>query len=368
MSTVKYSPVVKIDHENKFVSQFDGNSGLYIRTGVLKDTLDIHSDTGVDPFMSYFPELIDIGIMNKCVCSKVCNVDCYQKACERTGDNMSLENFKRIIKQCEKKVFQVALGGAGDPDTHENFAEILEACHQSNIVPNYTTSGIALNNKTVELSKKYCGSVAISEHFADYTDKAVEMLLFNGVRTNIHYVLGKHTIRKAIDILNGKVRYRKGINALVFLIYKPVGLGTEDKVLNPSDPEVVEFFRAVDNRKCNFKIGFDSCSSSGIANFSKNYGKESIDYCEAARFSMYIDANMNAMPCSFANQDSNWFVKLDINDNDSIKKAWDSPLFENFRNILRHKCYTCCDKSACSGGCPLINKITLCNRENRETE
>ena len=35
---------------------------------------------GKDPFMASYPELLDIGIMQTCVCSHKCNVDCYQKA------------------------------------------------------------------------------------------------------------------------------------------------------------------------------------------------------------------------------------------------------------------------------------------------
>lgn len=360
MSTVRYHRVVKVDKENKFVSKFNGNTGFYIRTGVLDN---VGTDTGVDPFMSSFPELIDIGIMEKCVCSSKCNVDCYQKACERTGNNMSLENFKWIIDQCRAKVFQVALGGAGDPDTHENFANILDYCYQKNIVPNFTTSGIALTKDKVELCKKYCGAVAVSEHFTEYTDKAVEILLENKVKTNIHYVLSRKTIDKAIKILTGKIEYRPGINAIVFLLYKPVGLGKEENVLKPNDKKLIDFFKALDNRKCKFKVGFDSCSCSGLINYAHNYTKDSIDYCEGARFSMYISADMQAMPCSFANQDRTWFYKLDKEH--KIIDAWKSEIFEKFRNKLSTSCTSCKDRKSCGGGCPLMDSICLCNRKER---
>ena len=97
MSTVKYKEIFKIDKENKFMSKFDGNTGFYVRTGVLKYMNNIESDTGIDPFMTSFPELIDVGIMETCVCSGKCKVDCYQKACDRNGKNMSLEDYKCII-------------------------------------------------------------------------------------------------------------------------------------------------------------------------------------------------------------------------------------------------------------------------------
>lgn len=366
MSECKYHRVVKIDRTNKFISRFNGNTGFYMRTGILENMdSDFCKDTGIDPFMSFFPELIDIGIMERCVCSNKCNVDCYQKACDRTGNNMSLEDFKWILDQCQGKVFQVALGGAGDPDTHENFADILDYCYTKNIVPNFTTSGITMTEEKAKLCKKYCGAVAVSEHFANYTDRAVEILLKEGVKTNIHFVLSNETIDTAINILNGLIDYRPGINAIVFLLYKPVGLGKKEKVLKHSDEKVVKFFKALDNRKCKFKVGFDSCSCSGLINYSSNYDKNSIDYCEGARFSMYISADMHAMPCSFGNQDKNWHIKLD--NKCTIQDAWNSEIFDKFRNILRTSCKSCNNREFCSGGCPLLDEICLCSKRERHS-
>lgn len=359
MSVFRYKVVEKYDTKNKFMSKFNPNTGFYMRSGVLDEN---GKDTDVDPFMASYPELIDIGIMEKCVCANKCKVDCYQKACDRTGSNMSLQDFTWIIEQSKGKLFQVALGGAGDPDTHENFKEILEVCAENNIVPNFTTSGIALTHEKVSLCKEYCGAVAVSEHFADYTDRAVEMLVNAGVKTNIHFVLSKKTIAKATEILKtGK--YRKGINAVVFLLYKPVGLGRLENVLDVNSEEVKEFFEAFDKRRVPFKIGFDSCSCAGLLNCSNNFEKKFIDYCEGARFSMYISADMKAMPCSFANQNSNWWIQLD--EHNSIKDAWDSELFDTFRNKLRNRCSMCKDRECCGGGCPLVSAVTLCNRKER---
>lgn len=350
--------IKKTDIKNRFVSFFDPKSGFYARTGVLdKDG----KDTGVDPFMASFPELLDIGIMETCVCSSRCKVDCYQKACDRTGANMSTEDFRKILEQCKGKTFQVALGGAGDPDTHENFEEILKISAEYNIVPNFTTSGIAMTPKKAELCKKYCGAVAVSEHFTDYTENAIDILLEAGVKTNIHYVLSNKTIDTAIERLENN-SFRKGINAVVFLLYKPVGLGTEDNVLSANDPRVKKFFEVVDRNDFHHKVGFDSCSCAGIVNFAKNVDLKSVDFCEGGRFSAYIDAKMNMMPCSFANQNSSWFVSL----NDySIKEAWESEIFDNFRYSLQNSCSGCKNRHACAGGCPLVNQVTLCGRKER---
>lgn len=354
----KYSLVCKYDKEYRFRSIFDMRSGFYLRSGILDGD---GNDTGVDPFMASFPELLDIGIMQTCVCANQCKVGCYQKAAGRTGPNMSLEKYEKIMRQCEKKTLQIALGGAGDPDTHEDFEEIMRMTRAYGMVPNFTTSGIAFTEEKARICREYAGAVAVSEHFADYTDKAVRMLLDVGVVTNIHYVLGKHTIDRAIQILKSG-NYRPGINAIVFLLYKPVGLGLRKNVLDVSDPKVQEFFSVIDNGKFPFHIGFDSCSCAGIVNFTENINLNTLDFCEGGRFSAYIDAEMHMMPCSFANQEPKWFVDLNRN---TIEEAWNGRVFDLFRSSLENSCVTCPNRIHCQGGCPLQNSITLCNRTER---
>lgn len=351
--------IKKIDKENRFISFFNSETGEYCRTGVIDNE---GKDTGVDPFMTSYPELIDVGIMETCVCASKCNVDCYQKAIARKGSNMSVENFKRIVEECKGKTFQLALGGAGDVDTHENFEEILQICRSNNIVPNFTTSGILMTKEKAEICKKYCGAVAVSEHFAPYTDRALDLLLSEGIKTNIHYVLSNKSIDIAIDRLKNN-SFKAGINAVIFLLYKPVGLGKQENVLRVDDERLKVFFDLVENAEHPFKIGFDSCTIPAIMNFTSSIDKDSIDTCEGARWSMYITADMKALPCSFDNQEMRW--SYDIS-NDTIQNAWNSKQFENFRNHFRNSCVGCKNHRECMGGCPIRREIVLCNRREKE--
>lgn len=347
------------DKKNKFREVFNPNTGFYMRSGVLNENGE---DSGVDPFMRCFPSLIDIGIMERCVCAAKCKVDCYQKACDRTGENMSVEDYRSIMEQSKGRLFQVALGGAGDPDTHEHFEEILQISREYNVVPNFTTSGITFTKEKAELCKKYCGAVAVSEHNADYTEKALDMLISAGVKTNIHYVLSSKSIDDAINRLKNN-GFHKGINAIVFLLYKPIGLGKIENILTMDNPKVKEFFELIDNGNYDFKIGFDSCSCPGIVNHSKNINLDSVDYCEGGRFSMYISADMQAMPCSFGNQDSKWYVDLRSH---TIEEAWNSEVFNMFRYSLQHSCPNCQKREACAGGCPICREVVLCNGVHKE--
>lgn len=351
--------LLKRDKENRFMAYFDTETGHYARTGIIDDN---GKDTGIDPFMTNFPELIDVGIMQTCVCAALCNVDCYQKAISRTGENMSVENFKRIVNECKGRTFQFALGGAGDVDTHEHFEEILSICRENYIVPNFTTSGIVMTRKKAEICKKYCGAVAVSEHFAPYTDRAINLLLDAGVKTNIHYVLSNKSIDVAIDRLRNN-SFKEGINAVVFLLYKPVGLGTKANVLKYDDERLKVFFDLVDNMKHPFKIGFDSCTIPAIHNFTRSIDERSIDTCEGGRWSMYITSDMKALPCSFDNQEMRW--SYDIS-NDTIQNAWNSEQFENFRNHFRTSCLSCKNRGNCMGGCPIRREIVLCERTEKE--
>lgn len=351
--------VAKVDKANRFVSVFSPISGFYARSGVYDDK---HKDTGVDPFMSSFPELIDVGIMQRCVCSKFCNVDCYQKACDRTGDNMSLENYVSILEQCKGKVFSFALGGSGDVDTHENFEDILRITREYGIVPNFTSSGIAMTKEKAEICKRWCGAVAISMHFADYTYKAIQMLLDAGVETNIHYVLSNKSIDTAIDWLKND-KFPKGIKNVVFLLYKDVGLGNTENVLKVDDPRVKEFFEVIDTCKFSHGIGFDSCSIAGLINFTNNINPDSIDTCESARWSAYITSDMKMLPCSFDNQDLKWAVDLNTY---TIQEAWDSDVFEDFRSHFRNSCKGCKDRENCRGGCVIRRNIVLCDRKEKD--
>lgn len=353
----------KIDSENHFISIFYPETGFYIRTGVIKDG----KDTGVDPFMTSYPELIDVGVMGHCIhgSSGLCyksGVQCYQNGLKTKHPNMTLENFKRIVDECKGKTFQLALGGRGDVDQHENFEEILRYCRENDIVPNFTSSGLGFTDEIVKLCKELCGAVAISWYRQEHTYRAINMLLDAGVKTNIHYVLGDNSIDEAIQRLEN-IDFPRGINAVIFLLHKPVGLGQESNMLRPDDPRVKRFFELVDTKTYPFKIGFDSCTVPALLNYTSNLNHNTFDTCEGGRWSAYITSDMKMLPCSFDNQDLRWAYDIS---NDTIQNAWKSEQFEDFRNHFRNSCGKCRHREECMGGCPIRRQIVLCEKEEKE--
>lgn len=349
------------DEKYHFVSAFDMQTGAYVRTGVLDDN---GKDTGVDPFMASYPHLIDVGIMGHCIhgktglCAKA-GIGCYQSGKFVHKENMDVKDFEWIAKQSKGRCNQFALGGRGDPDQHERFEEILKICRENQLVPNFTTSGFGMTREIAKLCKQYCGAVAVSWYRNDYTYKAIECLLSEGVKTNIHFVLGNNSIDEAIQRLKEN-DFPKGINAVIFLLHKPVGQGTQDNVLSVDDIRVQEFFKQVDSRHP-FKVGMDSCNVPGAIQFCKTILPESLDTCEAARFSCYISADMMMVPCSF-DQDRKYQVSLKEM---TIEEAWNSLPFEMFRNKMRRACMGCSKRQLCLGGCPIVPEIVFCNSEKR---
>lgn len=351
------------DKKYKFLTIFSEETGAYIRTNVLDEN---GKQTDKEPFMASFPHLIDVGVMGRCdhgqkgLCAKA-GIECYQSGLTIQEPNMSLEDFKSIVDQCKGKVHQFALGGRGDPDQHENFEEILKLCKANHIVPNFTSSGLGFTKEIVDLCKKYTGAVAISWYRSDYTINAINMLIDAGIKTNIHYVLGNNSIDEAIERLENGT-FPKGINAIIFLLHKPAGLGREENVLKHDDPRVKKIFEIIDKADLPFKVGMDSCTVPGAINNCKTIMEESLDTCEGARFSCYIGANMEMVPCSF-DRNGKYAVSLR---GMSIEDAWNSEQFENFRYSLRHSCSGCPKRKDCMGGCPLMPQVVLCNNKEKD--
>jgi radical SAM protein with 4Fe4S-binding SPASM domain len=350
------------DTKFHYSSIFDPTTGQGIRSNIFDSK---GKDTGIDPWMGSFPELLDIGIMGHCAHGKsgLClksGVQCYQDGIGIDEPNMSLYQFKGLIDECKGRTFQVALGGRGDPDMHEDIEEILKYAADNHVVPNFTTSAFGLRDDLLPAIKKYCGAVAVSWYRNEYTMKALDKLIAYGIRTNIHYVLSNSSIDEAIDMIREK-KYPAGINRIIFLLHKPVGLGSEQNVLSVHDPRVAMFFSLFDDKDTADKAGFDSCSVPALLRFTSKINPMCMEACEAGRFSAYVSPDFKLYPCSFEKKED-YGIPLE---NASIEGAWNSPAFISFRSRQEGKCAGCPKYTSCYAGCPVVPRITLCDRVYR---
>lgn len=342
---------------------YQPDTGVCVRTAVLDDQL---RQTSQEAFRGSYPHLLDIGIMGHCLhgisgkCARS-GVECYQSGNLKREPNMLFEDFRRIIDESRGKTFQVALGGRGDPDQHPDFTDMIRYARENNITPNFTTSGYGLDFSILPAVKKYCGAVAVSHYRSPYTMRAIQAFISHGIKTNIHFVLGRSSIDEAIEWIEGK-KVPHGINRVIFLLHKPVGNGSAANVLSADDPRVRHFYGLFNQEEnCNI-AGFDTCTAPALIHFSPRILSETYDTCEGGRFSAYVTPDMKLLPCSF---DASHRYAVDLRSH-SIAEAFSSEAFDRFRAVFQkaktdHRvCQDCQDNQLCMGGCPLVPDIVLC--------
>ncbi|MDR0622551.1 MAG: radical SAM protein [Deltaproteobacteria bacterium] len=333
--------------ESDYMIFFDQATGMFVRYG----------RNNVDPFHNASgPELLDIAISN--YCERECEF-CYRRS-NRQGKFMPLEDYGLAMAQAKNVgVLQVALGG-GNPNQHPQFIEILKMTRDHGIVPSYTTNGQGMTEAVYEATKKYCGAMAVS-WYAPYLEaqELIDRAKRYQIKTNIHFLLGQNTVAEAIDLIQNRHDILEKINALVFLNYKPIH-SPESLCLRDSE-DVKRLFGLLGQLKT-CKIGFDSCMISYLPLMGPELALETVEFCEAGRFSAYISEDLMLYPCSFINDISKNGVDLRTR---TLGDGWrNGEEFIMAREKLRtpgtqnqpiSACKTCESYAFCRGGCQFFN-------------
>ena len=356
MVTAGAAFIIKHFRKDHYTAIFNPNSGFYARVE------DADHD---EPFWSeHGPELLDIAITNWC--DRGCSF-CYRKS-DESGTHLSVDDYEEIIRQAQSlHVFQVALGG-GNPNQHPQFAEMLRLTREKyGIVPNYTTNGRGLTQHVLNATAKYCGAVAVSA-YAPYqeTSYAIQALTQSGITTNVHFVLTSKTVETAIEWLHDPPEFLKKANAIVFLNYKPVGRFADEKLLLNRSPRVEEFFKLATAGRTTFRIGFDTCTITGLARFG-NAPDISIEGCDAGRFSLFVSEKMEVYPCSFMVEAGYRGIPLE---GSSLGEIWrNHGGFKRIRAKHSEKgCADCTTPQHCLSGCPLFPEMNLCPKNCNSAE
>jgi len=143
------------------------------------------------------------------------------------------------------------------------------------------------------------------------------------------------------DLLEGKqesnIIVPSGLNAVIFLLFKPWGRGAGHNELIPTKENIEKFTSLLSiysSRSNGPKIGVDSCCACQMKQFKsfENFDERTIDTCEGARMSAYISPTMKMIPCSFGDIDRNGISLRDL----TIKEVWDhADYFKDFRKRLQ---------------------------------
>ena len=363
LTLLKYLKKENLNGEEELFSKFFFRSN-FPKEVELRINPTITAQPPYSVLVTKTPVLIDLSLNN--YCNLNCSY-CYMSAePANCGKHLTLKDFDDLLtKMIQARVLQIALGG-GEPTLHPHFAEILKKLRvKGNIIPNYTTNGTNLTEEILNDTKKYCGAVAVSysEEREELIRLAINKFVSRGIQTNLHLVMLKSRIPFLSEIVE---RYAKlGISNVVLLLFKPMGRGSN----LPHEIVTIDEYKCISQefvkilmlrKKYNVGLSIDACSSFIVKDFP--FLPESIESCTGALSTAYIDWNLNMKPCSFMQDD----IGVSLRDHD-IKSAWNSTIFQEFRENLINPRYSGCESCnhfrSCLGGCPIDPKLVFCEQK-----
>ena len=317
---------------------FDKETGDFARWGATSDD---------DPEMAPHPEILDIEIATACdgVSGAPCRF-CY-KANKRQGMQMSFETYERLFAILPRTVTQIAFGLGSLQPANAPMWRIFQHTRDNGVIPNVTINGWQLTEELADKLVGVMGAVAVSR----YDPKgvcydAVKMLTDRGLRqTNIHQLVSAESYDGCMEVLEDMQTDPRlqDMNAVVFLMLKPKGRGS---VLTPlRDP--VKYKALVDYAlENNLRVGFDSCSVPSFLSAVQDHPRyegfeQETDRCESGLFSLYIDAEGKAWPCSFGQkrEDLEPIDLLQVQDFE--REVWHGPQLQRWRQRLLGNCRSC---------------------------
>ena len=113
---------------------------------------------------------------------------------------------------------------------------------------------------------------------------------------------------------------------------------------------VERFLSLATKMKHPYRVGFDTCFTPALLRWADPVPEASIDACEAATFSMYIDSRMNCYPCSFGIWDKGTHESMRCK---TLREIWNGEKFAAFRERKKEKCANCGRRGSCQDGCSL---------------
>lgn len=322
------------------------------------------------------PTLVDFQITNKCF------LDCPHCYASSTaaGAHGALEDVELALDQiAEVGVFQLAIGG-GEPLLHPHIGDILARCHELGIVPNLTTSGLNLDERTLDLLARYCGAVGVSlegvgEDFDSYRktgfarfERTLARLREYGVPTVLQVTLNRETFSRLEAITEYCLR-QEDLYGVIFLAFKPVGRGAVFGAPLADLPhrQVHEGLQAAFKTLSRAtRVGFDCCLTPGVTGLDAGYDSHAAAYlegCSALRTSIGLSPTLDVMPCTFTAEHAVGNLK-----EHHLRDIWHGLNSATFRGNMAGRakrngaCGSCAKYSYCLGGCPVMNLVN-CGRD-----
>ena len=340
--------VVNVTDKN-YYQLFNKNTGFNIRMG--KDAND-------DPsWCPLGPEIADIEVVTGS-CPKVNSENCrwcYKNNTSAPGKVMTLDEFKKVIKSFPMNLSQVALGITG-VKSNPYLVDMLKWLREYGVIGNLTLTGADLDDDMAENLAKYCGACAVScyDKAKDLCYRTIDKLhtiaqqkFGKDMHVNMHIVIADFSIDHVMSVLedvkNGKV---PGLKSIVMLHAKPVGRAKNmDCSLSKDNLTKVITF-CLENH---ISFGFDSCNGHNVQDILIEMGKgelcTSIEPCESAKQSIYVNVEGKITPCSFVEHVyENESIDLLTKDVKMFNEWSQNKMLDKFRNCTK-----------CSKSCPIYS-------------
>jgi MoaA/NifB/PqqE/SkfB family radical SAM enzyme len=334
-------PLVVLDSKFlKLCRSRDYNFDLEKVTGRLSRWGLTESDIDDPQFCEVGPEILDIEISTG-GCPNACPW-CYKGNTNDPPTNMTLETFKAIIDRMPRTLTQIALGITGTK-TNPDFLRMMEYARGQGVIPNFTLSGIDLDDDMAEKCSKLVGAVAVSAY---QTDKnvcynAVKKFVDLGLRqVNIHLLAASETFAFCQEVLQDRLTDSRlqGMNAIVMLGLKPRGRAKHDFSPLPFDQyeKLIDF--CTENH---IAYGADSCSCPKFEKWAETHNAKELlpllERCESMLFSLYISVDGIAWPCSFSEGEEKGISVL----GHDFKEIWNGKIANEWRKRLLSKNREC---------------------------
>lgn len=336
----------------------DEKTGLFLRWGAEYDD---------DPPLAPLPEILDIEISTACHgVGQPCRF-CY-KSNGPLGQEMAVEDFRKLLDVLPTDFLTQIAFGIGDLTPSSNFWQIAKLTREKRVVPNVTINGAGLTQAMAHDLVGVCGAVAVSRYGdGKVCYDAVEMLTNEGGKQiNVHQLISAETMRdcrKLVEDAKTDPRLAR-LNAIVFLMLKPKGRAV-GHLHAPPWKEYAAFVNwALDLDRV---VGFDSCSAPSFLKaaeerFPPGTLQKLADPCESGLFSLYIDVNGDAYPCSFCPGTPGWEEGIHVLDFNNFLDVWHHPRLEEWKaKLLNSACKGCSQAKWCRS-CP-VYPVSLCKGE-----
>lgn len=327
--------MIKIVRTPEYNTTFDTRTGHFERWG-----LSFVDDPTYSPIG---PELADIEI------STICNNNCPHcyKSNNDVGQNMSIETFRKVLKNLPKSITQIAFG-IGSINSNPDMFKIFEECRLHDIVPNVTISSDDFI--TFDHAKEIynlCGAIAISNYNKNRCYEKINYFTheLKMKQVNIHQLLSEETFDQCLEVAKDSITDPRlsNLNAIVFLSLKRKGRGKDyNRVTDEHFKELVKY--CLDN---NVRFGFDSCTANKFLKCIKELGDQElynklnilVEPCESGLFSIYVNVEGKVFPCSFVEPMGIFGNLLEVDD--FLQDVWYGENMKQWRKRLIKDCREC---------------------------